>query len=112
MTVSCRYKLVSTGGTATALEKAGFAVTRVEELTSFPEMVSNFDAFLLSQPIEISSLFSIWTSSCHEVYDRESLGFESNRVLPVKAKVLWQSVAICHFCFRGSSFGTGVDLDG
>jgi phosphoribosylaminoimidazolecarboxamide formyltransferase/IMP cyclohydrolase len=31
---------VSTGGTATALEKAGYAVTRVEELTSFPEMVS------------------------------------------------------------------------
>jgi phosphoribosylaminoimidazolecarboxamide formyltransferase/IMP cyclohydrolase len=33
------YKLVSTGGTATALEKAGFSVTRVEELTSFPEML-------------------------------------------------------------------------
>jgi phosphoribosylaminoimidazolecarboxamide formyltransferase/IMP cyclohydrolase len=33
---------VSTGGTATALEKAGYSVTRVEELTSFPEMVSLF----------------------------------------------------------------------
>ncbi|XP_073389753.1 uncharacterized protein [Physcomitrium patens] len=33
------YKLVSTGGTATALVKAGFSVTRVEELTSFPEML-------------------------------------------------------------------------
>lgn len=39
----CRYKLVSTGGTATALEKAGFPVTRVEELTSFPEMVTFFE---------------------------------------------------------------------
>lgn len=37
-----RYKLVSTGGTASALEKAGYTVTRVEELTSFPEMVSSF----------------------------------------------------------------------
>ncbi|CAM6095480.1 unnamed protein product [Calypogeia fissa] len=33
------YTLVSTGGTATAMEKAGFKVTRVEELTSFPEML-------------------------------------------------------------------------
>ncbi|BBN11601.1 phosphoribosylaminoimidazolecarboxamide formyltransferase / IMP cyclohydrolase [Marchantia polymorpha subsp. ruderalis] len=33
------YTLVSTGGTASALEKAGFEVTRVEQLTSFPEML-------------------------------------------------------------------------
>eukprot|EP00897_Mesotaenium_endlicherianum_P010343 jgi/Mesen1/9337/ME000061S08783 len=33
------YTLVSTGGTATALEKEGLSVTRVEELTSFPEML-------------------------------------------------------------------------
>ena len=41
--IRCRYKLVSTGGTATALEQAGYSVTRVEELTSFPEMVSECD---------------------------------------------------------------------
>eukprot|EP00958_Prasinococcus_capsulatus_P021915 scaffold3036_cov414-Prasinococcus_capsulatus_cf.AAC.24 len=33
------YQLVSTGGTASAIEEAGLPVTRVEELTSFPEML-------------------------------------------------------------------------
>ncbi|KAK0579413.1 hypothetical protein LWI29_026074 [Acer saccharum] len=33
------YTIVSTGGTATALEKAGVSVTKVEQLTSFPEML-------------------------------------------------------------------------
>jgi len=35
----CRYTIVSTGGTATSLEDAGVLVTRVEEITHFPEMV-------------------------------------------------------------------------
>ncbi|KAF5773768.1 putative phosphoribosylaminoimidazolecarboxamide formyltransferase, IMP cyclohydrolase [Helianthus annuus] len=33
------YTIVSTGGTASALEKAGISVTKVEELTKFPEML-------------------------------------------------------------------------
>lgn len=33
------YELVSTGGSAKAIEEAGFPVTRVEELTGFPEML-------------------------------------------------------------------------
>ncbi|KAL4583783.1 hypothetical protein LXL04_008367 [Taraxacum kok-saghyz] len=33
------YTIVSTGGTASALEKAGINVTKVEELTKFPEML-------------------------------------------------------------------------
>ncbi|KAJ4702642.1 bifunctional purine biosynthesis protein PurH-like [Melia azedarach] len=33
------YTIVSTGGTATALEKAGVSVTKVEQLTYFPEML-------------------------------------------------------------------------
>ncbi|KAL1830784.1 uncharacterized protein LOC108204961 [Daucus carota subsp. sativus] len=33
------YKIVSTGGTASALEGNGVSVTRVEELTCFPEML-------------------------------------------------------------------------
>ncbi|GKV18000.1 hypothetical protein SLEP1_g28437 [Rubroshorea leprosula] len=33
------YMIVSTGGTATALENAGISVTKVEQLTSFPEML-------------------------------------------------------------------------
>ncbi|XP_047164543.1 bifunctional purine biosynthesis protein PurH [Vigna umbellata] len=33
------YTIVSTGGTASALEKAGVAVTKVEQLTQFPEML-------------------------------------------------------------------------
>ncbi|KAL5546457.1 hypothetical protein UlMin_006144 [Ulmus minor] len=33
------YTIVSTGGTATALEGAGVAVTKVEQLTLFPEML-------------------------------------------------------------------------
>ncbi|KVI05956.1 AICARFT/IMPCHase bienzyme [Cynara cardunculus var. scolymus] len=33
------YTIVSTGGTASALEKAGVSVTKVEELTQFPEML-------------------------------------------------------------------------
>ncbi|KAK9110389.1 hypothetical protein Sjap_018449 [Stephania japonica] len=33
------YSIVSTGGTASALEEAGISVTKVEELTCFPEML-------------------------------------------------------------------------
>ncbi|XP_055820870.1 uncharacterized protein LOC129889544 [Solanum dulcamara] len=33
------YTIVSTGGTASALERAGVSVTKVEELTRFPEML-------------------------------------------------------------------------
>ncbi|CAN6577331.1 unnamed protein product [Malus baccata var. baccata] len=33
------YKIVSTGGTASALESAGLPVTKVEQLTCFPEML-------------------------------------------------------------------------
>ncbi|KAL3753451.1 hypothetical protein ACJRO7_000796 [Eucalyptus globulus] len=33
------YTVVSTGGTASALEKAGLSVTKVEQLTCFPEML-------------------------------------------------------------------------
>ncbi|KAL8256714.1 hypothetical protein R6Q59_028755 [Mikania micrantha] len=33
------YTIVSTGGTASALENAGISVTKVEELTKFPEML-------------------------------------------------------------------------
>lgn len=36
---SLGYMIVSTGGTATALENAGVSVTKVEQLTSFPEML-------------------------------------------------------------------------
>ncbi|XP_021724460.1 uncharacterized protein LOC110691812 isoform X2 [Chenopodium quinoa] len=36
---SLGYTIVSTGGTATSLEKAGVAVTKVEQLTCFPEML-------------------------------------------------------------------------
>src|SRR5262245_42418322 len=32
-------RIVATGGTATHLEKAGLAVTKVEEWTGFPEMM-------------------------------------------------------------------------
>ena len=40
--IPCRYTIVSTGGTASALENAGVSVTKVEQLTCFPEMVSWF----------------------------------------------------------------------
>ena len=33
------YELVSTGGSAAALEKASLSVQRVEQLTGFPEML-------------------------------------------------------------------------
>jgi phosphoribosylaminoimidazolecarboxamide formyltransferase/IMP cyclohydrolase len=33
------YEVVSTGGSATAIEAAGVPVQRVEELTGFPEML-------------------------------------------------------------------------
>lgn len=36
---SLGYTIVSTGGTATALENTGISVTKVEEITSFPEML-------------------------------------------------------------------------
>lgn len=34
-----RYSIVSTGGTASAIEEAGVPVTKVEEITHFSEMV-------------------------------------------------------------------------
>ena len=34
-----QYEIVSTGGSAKAVEAAGGKVTRVEELTGFPEML-------------------------------------------------------------------------
>jgi phosphoribosylaminoimidazolecarboxamide formyltransferase/IMP cyclohydrolase len=37
--VDLGFKLISTGGTASALEQAGHEVTHVEQLTSFPEML-------------------------------------------------------------------------
>jgi phosphoribosylaminoimidazolecarboxamide formyltransferase/IMP cyclohydrolase len=37
--VELGYEIVSTGGSATAIEKAGVPVKRVEELTGFPEML-------------------------------------------------------------------------
>ncbi|GAB4854100.1 hypothetical protein Ancab_022683 [Ancistrocladus abbreviatus] len=36
---SLGYKIVSTGGTAAGLESAGISVTKVEEITCFPEML-------------------------------------------------------------------------
>lgn len=33
------YELISTGGTHSAIEKAGVAVKKVEEVTGFPEML-------------------------------------------------------------------------
>jgi AICAR transformylase/IMP cyclohydrolase PurH len=33
------YTIISTGGTAVALEKVGLSVKKVEEITAFPEMV-------------------------------------------------------------------------
>lgn len=37
--VHCRFKIVSTGGTASSLESVGVSVTKVEQITCFPEMV-------------------------------------------------------------------------
>jgi len=48
--LNCRYTIVSTGGTASALERGGVAVTKVEQLTQFPEMCA--------LPLEFSSLNS------------------------------------------------------
>jgi phosphoribosylaminoimidazolecarboxamide formyltransferase/IMP cyclohydrolase len=35
----CRFSIISTGGTASSLEASGVNVTKVEEITHFPEMV-------------------------------------------------------------------------
>ena len=37
--VHCRFKIVSTGGTSSSLESVGVSVTKVEQITCFPEMV-------------------------------------------------------------------------
>lgn len=37
------FELVSTGGSAAALEKASLPVQRVEQLTGFPEMLDGTD---------------------------------------------------------------------
>lgn len=56
--ILCSYHIVSTGGTASALEKAGVTVTKVENITNFPEMV-NFIilCFLTSTLSEFCFLF-------------------------------------------------------
>lgn len=36
---SLGYEIISTGGTATAIEKAGVPVKKVEDVTGFPEML-------------------------------------------------------------------------
>ena len=43
------YELVSTGGSANAIEGAGVPVTRVEELTGFPEMLDGEPGHTLKQ---------------------------------------------------------------
>lgn len=40
------YELVSTGGSAAAIEKAGLPVKRVEDLTGFPEMLDGENLIL------------------------------------------------------------------
>lgn len=39
------YEIVSTGGSASAVEAAGVPVQRVEELTGFPEMLDGVQPF-------------------------------------------------------------------
>jgi hypothetical protein len=67
--VNCSYTIVSTGGTASALESAGVSVTKVEQLTSFPEMVSisvlaklllNFLSTNLCTNVVVTMFFRIW----------------------------------------------------
>ncbi|RWW52103.1 hypothetical protein BHE74_00041502 [Ensete ventricosum] len=52
------YSIVSTGGTAFALEEAGVSVTKVEEITHFPEMV-NFIILLSLTKIVLVLLINI-----------------------------------------------------
>ncbi|KAK9990849.1 hypothetical protein SO802_025834 [Lithocarpus litseifolius] len=50
---ACSYTIVSTGGTASTMESAGVSVTKVEQLTSFPEMI-----WIIS--LEFNSYFDIF----------------------------------------------------
>ena len=62
--LNCRYTIVSTGGTASALESAGVAVTKVEKLTKFPEMVCKSLALGYAQSLCIGVSFDILLSLC------------------------------------------------
>lgn len=48
------YEIVSTGGSATAIEAAGVPVKRVEELTGFPEMLDG-ETFIIKFSFESES---------------------------------------------------------
>ena len=50
---SCRFSIISTGGTASSLEAAGVNVTKVEEITHFPEMVKPNSCLIVPTFLEI-----------------------------------------------------------
>ena len=69
--ITCRYSIISTGGTASSLENAGVSVTKVEQLTCFPEMVSwflscscHFVIVQLESYIHFSFFSSLYLSTC------------------------------------------------
>ena len=47
------YEIVSTGGSASAIEAAGVPVQRVEELTGFPEMLDGTATRNIPVPLEL-----------------------------------------------------------
>jgi branched-subunit amino acid ABC-type transport system permease component len=85
-----RFKLISTGGTASALEQAGHEVTHVEQLTSFPEMVSHMLSAIpfLSMPfqlIQVPMLVRPAIAATHWITNFSQLGFYPFRMFVMRA---------------------------
>ncbi len=81
------YELVSTGGSAAALEKASLPVQRVEQLTGFPEMLDG------TSFISYSTLFPMPLCCPHHVAITSTVATTIHHAICVSAIVL--SGAFC-----------------
>ncbi|KAK9989648.1 hypothetical protein SO802_029887 [Lithocarpus litseifolius] len=83
---ACSYTIVSIGGTASTMESAGVSVTKVEQLTSFLEMV------YLQQELEKLHDLRNKVKSEGELWDDLVSSSSQNSHLVSKATRLWESI--------------------
>ena len=57
--IALGYEIVSTGGSAAAIEKAGIAVRKVDDLTGFPEMLDGATHSITSKAFFKTKLFIV-----------------------------------------------------
>ena len=80
------YEVVSTGGSAKALEAEGIPVQRVEQLTGFPEM--------LDGGVSMQALLQPWSRGGIQLHDGDSFDVKRHR-----DKLLPETTATTCFCW-------------